>query len=417
LELTEIFMSTMYIITKTGIFVIDHTTASQAILQRIEGAIASGNATAYVVDTANVVADSHIVTAYGDASTTLDLARDAMSQNYNNLVRDSFAAVLGTLAGLLALPAGPAAALAADYETSERFSEAYDGVSEWSANQDWSPLFDWLDSLPGQLEEFQGDLESGFLRFALGLSEFLDGIGEAVDDLFNSAFNFIRRSDPLTLDLDGDGIETVGASSTNPILFDHDGDGIRTGTGWVNSDDGLLVLDRNSNGTIDNGGELFGDSTTLSGGGLAADGFAALADMDSNADGVVNSSDTRFANLRVWRDLNQDGISQSGELFTLASLGIASINVAHTNVSTNLGNGNTLTATGSFTRTDGSTSTVGGTNLGDANLVEDTFHREFTDTIPLAPGVSDLPNMQGSGKVRDLWEAANEDSFQFVQAA
>jgi hypothetical protein len=242
-------------------------------------------------------------------------------------------------------------------------------------------------------------------------------INLSVRDFFSSAFNFVMRRDPLILDLDGDGIETSGASSTNPILFDHDGDGIKNGTGWVNSDDGLLVLDRNSNGTIDNGGELFGDSTLLANGSTASDGFAALADMDSNADGVVNASDTQFANLRVWRDLNQDGISQSGELFTLASLGIASINVAHTNVSTNLGNGNTLTATGSYTHTDGSTSTVGGTNLGDANLVEDTFHREFTDTIPLAPGVSDLPNMQGSGKVRDLWEAANEEPFLLMQVA
>jgi hypothetical protein len=210
----------------------------------------------------------------------------------------------------------------------------------------------------------------------------------------------------LILDLDGDGIETVGAAATNPILFDHDNDGVRTGTGWIKSDDGFLVLDRNNNGTIDNGGELFGDSTTLSNGSLAADGFAALADQDSNHDGLVNSADANFAALRVWRDLNQDGISQSGELFTLADLNIASITVAHTNASTNLGNGNSITAVGSFTHVDGSTSTIGGTNLGDANLVEDTFHRQFTDHIPLAAGVADLPNMQGSGMVRDLWEAA-----------
>lgn len=60
------------------------------------------------------------------------------------------------------------------------------------------------------------------------------------------------RRDPLTLDLDGDGIETVPAAATNPIMFDHDGDGVKTGTGWVKQDDGFLVLDRNGNGTIDN---------------------------------------------------------------------------------------------------------------------------------------------------------------------
>ena len=90
--------------------------------------------------------------------------------------------------------------------------------------------------------------------------------------------------DPLTLDLDGDGIETVGINTNNPILFDHDGDGVKTATGWIGSDDGLLVLDRNNNGTIDNGKELFGDNTVMSNGQTAADGFAALADLDSNAD-------------------------------------------------------------------------------------------------------------------------------------
>ncbi len=140
---------------------------------------------------------------------------------------------------------------------------------------------------------------------------------QSIADLFNSAYNWIRRCEPLTLDLDGDGIETVGASSSNPILFDHDNDGIRTGTGWVAPDDALLMLDRNGNGAIDNGGELFGDSTTLSNGAQAFDGFAALAEMDSNADGVVDAADAQFANLRIWRDLNQDAISQTDELSTL----------------------------------------------------------------------------------------------------
>ena len=145
---------------------------------------------------------------------------------------------------------------------------------------------------------------------------------------YDNSKNWLPRRDPLTLDLDGDGIETVGVSSTNPILFDHDGDGIKNGTGWVASDDGMLVLDRNGNGSIDSGRELFGDSTIKSNGQVATNGFNALADIDSNADGVVNSTDTQYANLRIWRDLNQDGISQTGELFSLASQNIDSINVA-----------------------------------------------------------------------------------------
>ena len=148
-------------------------------------------------------------------------------------------------------------------------------------------------------------------------------ISVSLRDLYNSAQLLNPFKDPLTLDLDGDGIETVAASTTNPILFDHDGDGTKNGTGWIKGDDGFLVLDRNNNGTIDSGQELFGDSTPLAGGGTAADGFAALAQEDTNADGVVNNLDTRWSQLRVWQDLNQDGVSQAGELLTMRAFSTA----------------------------------------------------------------------------------------------
>ena len=77
--------------------------------------------------------------------------------------------------------------------------------------------------------------------------------------------------DPLSLDLDDDGIiETTAIEGLNSTLFDHNNDGIRTATGWVSADDGLLVLDRNGDGVINHGGELFGDNTLLKDGSLAA---------------------------------------------------------------------------------------------------------------------------------------------------
>ena len=99
--------------------------------------------------------------------------------------------------------------------------------------------------------------------------------------------------DPLAIDLDGDGIETVGSVS-NPVLFDHNADGIRAGTGWVTPDDAWLVLDRNGNGLIDSGRELFGVDTVLSGTpGLdavyASTGFQALRTLDANADNIFNA--------------------------------------------------------------------------------------------------------------------------------
>jgi len=243
--------------------------------------------------------------------------------------------------------------------------------------------------------------------------DFIGDVIQSVSDFFTAAQNFIQKSDPLTLDLDGDGIETVPPSSTNPILFDHDGDGVKSGTGWIKPDDGFLVLDRNGNGSIDDGTELFGDSTPLLDAagnvtGKAADGFDALAQQDSNGDGVVNSSDAHFADLRVWQDLNQDGISQANELKTLDELGIAGINVGKTEHSKVLPGGNEIADLGTYTRTDGTTGSTGAASgLADVNLADDTFHREFTDHLDTS-AVADLPDMQGSGAVRDLREAASQ---------
>lgn len=157
---------------------------------------------------------------------------------------------------------------------------------------------------------------------------------------FTSAQSFIPpRRDPLVFDLDGDGLETAGPAQSG-VLFDHDADGIKTGTGWVKSDDGFLVMDRNGNGVIDNGRELFGDATPLYAGGTAADGFAALAQEDSNSDGKITSADSKWSSLRIWRDLNQDGVSQANELFTMQNASIAGINVAKTANSVTLANGN-----------------------------------------------------------------------------
>ena len=221
---------------------------------------------------------------------------------------------------------------------------------------------------------------------------------------WNQAKNWTPpRIDPLALDLDGDGIETRGADGK--VVFDHNGDGMRTGTGWVRSDDGLLVLDRNSNGTIDNGGELFGVDTTKSDGKKATDGFDALSDLDSNDDGVFDAKDTRFKDVRVWRDLNQDGVSQSSELSTLSANNIRSISLSKTRKTTNLGNGNTQTATATFTRTDDTTGTAA--NLG---LASNTFYRQFTRAVTLTDKARKLPEVNGSGSVRNLCQAISRYS-------
>ena len=164
------------------------------------------------------------------------------------------------------------------------------------------------------------------------------------------------------------------------------------------------MLDRNSNGTIDNGGELFGVDTVKADGTKATDGFDALSDLDSNNDDIFDSSDTRFADVRVWRDLNQDGVSQSNELSTLAASNIRSISLNKTSA-THLGNGNTQTATATYTRTDDITGTAA--NL---DLATNTFYRKFTNRVTLTDNAKKLPEVSGSGRVHHLREAMSGSS-------
>ena len=143
--------------------------------------------------------------------------------------------------------------------------------------------------------------------------------------------------DPLVIDLGKQGIELTDVE--NGVHFDLDKNELAEKTAWIGTEDGFLVLDRNGNGIIDNGGELFGDQVVMSNGVTASTGFEALADLDDNAnesedsigDGVIDEKDAEFSNLRVWVDKDHDGITDEGELKTLEELGITSISLDHTN--------------------------------------------------------------------------------------
>jgi hypothetical protein len=205
------------------------------------------------------------------------------------------------------------------------------------------------------------------------------GVIDSVNSLFNSARNWVAPRDPLVLDLDGNGITTSGINPAAPLLFDMVGDGTKTATGWIAAGEALVVRDLNGNGSIDSGRELFGDSTILANGPragqAAANGFEALADLDSNADGQFNASDAAFTSVKLWKDLNQDALSQSGELFTFAQQSVVGINVTGTTSTINLvdGNGqptgNTQPLSGSFTRTNGQVGTSGVAELAGSLLL------------------------------------------------
>ena len=216
---------------------------------------------------------------------------------------------------------------------------------------------------------------------------------------------FFHQIDPLALDLNGNGIETLAADGHAGAMFDHERNGIRTGTGWVHSNDGILVYDRNGDGKINNGGELFGDNTLLKDGSTAAHGFAALAELDENGDGKVDAADKTFSKLGVWRDLNHNGISEEGEIFALKDLRIKSLNLGYTQADKDLGNGNTLAEVGSYTDEDGNEHI-----MGVLRLSADRLHSRYSNSIPLTDEQQQEVNLRGSGRLRDLREAAAQSS-------
>ncbi|MBI5901744.1 MAG: hypothetical protein HZB40_21310, partial [Rhodocyclales bacterium] len=219
------------------------------------------------------------------------------------------------------------------------------------------------------------------------------------------------RRDPLILDLDSNGLATTNAA-TNGIHFDHDANGFAEATGWLNPADAFLVVDRNGNGTIDSGLELFGDQTLLRSGAKAASGLQALAEWDSNRDGQITAADTRFTDLRVWQDLNQDGISQSTELQTLPDAGIAAISLAGTATHTAAdANGNTVTRTGTFTRTDG----ISGLS-GELAFKRDTALSIPTATYTVTDAIAAQPDLSGYGNLLDLHQALAKEDADLVAA-
>ena len=237
-----------------------------------------------------------------------------------------------------------------------------------------------------------------------------DIIDFVVNDFFTAARNYvIPRRDPLVLDLDGDGLELIGATGT--VLFDHNADGIKTGTGWAGRDDGLLVRDLNGNGLIDSGRELFGIDTLKANNTLAANGFDALKELDSNADGKITSADTAYAELKVWRDANQDGISQAAEMQSLSALGISSIGVNGTATGPQAGQviaGNRVDLSTTFTQ-NGAVRTVGAIDF-QVNNFYSQFSAQVVDQVgnPVAITAQALalPQMNGSGMVRNMQAAA-----------
>jgi hypothetical protein len=155
---------------------------------------------------------------------------------------------------------------------------------------------------------------------------------------------------PIVLDLNGNGITTL--AMVDGVQFDLLASGQPVQTGWVAPTDGLLVRDLSGDGLINNGTELFGNATVLADGSTASDGYQALAELDSNHDGVISAADAAYSQLGVWVDANSDGISEAGEVQRLVALGITEISVTAQITSTQ-DHGNTIGLTSSYQTADG----------------------------------------------------------------
>ena len=147
-------------------------------------------------------------------------------------------------------------------------------------------------------------------------------------------------SDPLIIDVKGDGFTTSGIESG--VAFDIDADGFIDQVSIPTTDDAFLALDVNGNGIIDNGSELFGDQTGYQ------NGFEYLASFDDNNDNKIDANDRIFNSLLMMRLINNDQF-----ITQLSETTIQSINLGYTNTSTNTDSGDRIVQMSDYKNSDG----------------------------------------------------------------
>ena len=205
-----------------------------------------------------------------------------------------------------------------------------------------------------------------------------------------------QQISPLVLDLTGAGINLTALSAASPY-FDIAGNGFARKVGWIGAGTGLLAIDRNGDGQINDISELFGQH------GSVLDGFAALRALDSNGDGVIDAQDAAFSQLRVWVNPEGDGVVHPGELLTLAQLGITSISLAAAAASQVIA-GNTVKLTSSYTLADGTTRTIA-----DAWFSNSATYTRQVAGVTLSADVMALPELAGHGTMAGLRAAMTSD--------
>ncbi len=236
--------------------------------------------------------------------------------------------------------------------------------------------------------------------------EYICNIADGVKKIKEASGTGNQSYDPLVIDLNNDGLSVK--DKKDGVYFDLDGDGLKEKTGWVSDGDGLLALDLNKNGKIDNGSELLGDDYVLENGEKATSSVEILLSLDKNKDGFIDAKDEVYDTLRVWQDSNHNGISEEEELKRLVDCHIKSINLSDVSVENKSKDGNILKKTISYEKEIDGEIIIGkigeylfnkdAIDVKDENLLLDV-HSERANQIKA------LPSVRAFGKIRNLHNA------------
>jgi hypothetical protein len=165
----------------------------------------------------------------------------------------------------------------------------------------------------------------------------------------------------------------------------------------VGADDGLLAIDLNADGIINDSGELFGNQTGFS------NGFLALSAYDSNEDGVITQEDSVWDDLCVWIDDNINGFSEADELHTMNDLLITEIDLGYSDVSYTI-SGNEILQESMFTINGNAHDIV------DAWFKYSDSNTVYSQSYDLDERAFSLPTMRGYGNIPNLHAAISLDN-------
>ena len=263
----------------------------------------------------------------------------------------------------------------------------YDYLFDKSSGQD-TPLYSAL------LNNFLSSYDSGYCKLTNDIR-----ILRKLRDNMNNASAAVY--DPIILDLNGNGYEIERKSSG--AYFDLNCDGFAERINWTTKD-AILAVDKNENGIIDDGNEVFGDFFVLENGQRARNGFEALSQFDSNNDGLIDETDTSFGDLLLWIDSNGNGISDEGELSSLSSHGIKSISLDYTTVNASTSSEAIIGNQSVFTYTNDVQNTLG-EMWASADLF-DSMEKGFENNTGFD---TDSPNVRSFGKINSLRTAIELD--------